>query len=152
MRSIRALFTSFVLVAASFGLSAQQNDSATPSQQVHSAKQVKKQHSKKQQPAVLQEPNCPYGYYSYAPYNCAPQGFYGSSWFVNGRFTGAGPWYRNLSDIPQTAQAPADPTYPQSGPNYPQSDANYPASAPAAQQQATIEEPNCPYGYYSYAP
>ena len=24
------------------------------------------------------EPACPYGYYDYAPYNCAPYGYYGS--------------------------------------------------------------------------
>lgn len=38
-------------------------------------------------------PVCPYGYYDYAPYNCAPYGYYGSEWFANGVFIGAGPWY-----------------------------------------------------------
>ena len=27
------------------------------------------------------------------PYECAPYGYYGSDWFVNGVFIGAGPWY-----------------------------------------------------------
>jgi hypothetical protein len=48
------------------------------------------------QGSAMPEPNCPYGYYSYAPYDCAPPGFYGPSWFVNGVFIGAGPWYRNI--------------------------------------------------------
>lgn len=39
-------------------------------------------------------PECPYGYYDYAPYNCAPYGYYGPQWFANGVFIGAGPWYR----------------------------------------------------------
>jgi hypothetical protein len=39
------------------------------------------------------EPVCPYGYFDYAPYNCAPYGYYGPDWFVNGVFIGAGRWY-----------------------------------------------------------
>jgi hypothetical protein len=39
------------------------------------------------------EPGCPYGYYDYAPYNCAPDGYYGSEWFSGGVFIGAGPWF-----------------------------------------------------------
>jgi hypothetical protein len=38
-------------------------------------------------------PVCPYGYYDYAPYNCAPYGYYGPDWFLNGVFVGAGPWF-----------------------------------------------------------
>ena len=38
-------------------------------------------------------PVCPYGYYAYAPYNCAPYGYYGPTWFSNGLFIGAGPWF-----------------------------------------------------------
>jgi hypothetical protein len=40
------------------------------------------------------QPVCPYGYYDYYPYACAPYGYYGSNWFVNGVFIGAGPWYQ----------------------------------------------------------
>ena len=29
-------------------------------------------------------PDCPYGYYDVAPYNCAPAGYYGPEWFVGG--------------------------------------------------------------------
>lgn len=38
-------------------------------------------------------PVCPYGYYDFAPYNCAPYGYYGPDWFVGGVFIGAGPWF-----------------------------------------------------------
>ena len=38
-------------------------------------------------------PVCAYGYYDYSPYACAPYGYYGPQWFVNGVFIGVGPWY-----------------------------------------------------------
>lgn len=38
------------------------------------------------------QPVCPYGYYGYAPYSCAPMGFYGPGYFHNGIFLGMGPW------------------------------------------------------------
>src|SRR5579862_8141249 len=38
-------------------------------------------------------PVCPYGYFDYAPYNCAPYGYYGPDWFVDGVFVGVGPWF-----------------------------------------------------------
>jgi hypothetical protein len=38
-------------------------------------------------------PVCPYGYFDYAPYDCAPYGYYGPDWFNGGIFIGAGPWY-----------------------------------------------------------
>jgi hypothetical protein len=38
------------------------------------------------------EPMCPYGYYDYAPYACAPYGYYGPEWFTGGIFLGTGPW------------------------------------------------------------
>jgi hypothetical protein len=38
-------------------------------------------------------PVCPYGYYDYPPYYCAPYGYYGPEWFVGGVFLGAGPWF-----------------------------------------------------------
>jgi hypothetical protein len=31
-------------------------------------------------------PVCPYGYFDYAPYDCAPYGYYGPDWFVGGVF------------------------------------------------------------------
>ena len=50
-------------------------------------------------PAVVEAPYaygppvCQWGYYSYYPYDCAPYGYYGPSWFAGGLFIGAGPWY-----------------------------------------------------------
>ena len=38
-------------------------------------------------------PVCPYGYFDFAPYDCAPYGYYGPDWFVGGVFIGAGPWF-----------------------------------------------------------
>src|ERR1700739_3777676 len=38
-------------------------------------------------------PVCPDGYFDYAPYNCAPYGYYGPDWFSGGVFIGAGPWF-----------------------------------------------------------
>ncbi len=38
-------------------------------------------------------PECPYGYFDYPPYDCAPYGYYGPEWFSSGIFIGAGPWY-----------------------------------------------------------
>jgi hypothetical protein len=38
-------------------------------------------------------PECPYGYYDVAPYECAPYGYYGPEWFTGGVFIGAGPWF-----------------------------------------------------------
>lgn len=39
-------------------------------------------------------PDCPYGYFDAAPYDCAPYGYYGPDWFAGGVFVGAGPWFR----------------------------------------------------------
>jgi len=38
-------------------------------------------------------PVCPYGYFDYPPYDCAPYGYYGPDWFIGGVFIGAGPWF-----------------------------------------------------------
>ncbi len=42
-------------------------------------------------------PVCPYGYFDFEPYNCAPYGYYGPDWFVGGVFLGAGPWFHGHS-------------------------------------------------------
>jgi hypothetical protein len=44
-------------------------------------------------------PECPYGYYDAAPYECAPYGYYGSEWFNGGVFLGAGPWFHGRDDF-----------------------------------------------------
>ena len=43
--------------------------------------------------ALGTEPVCGYGYYPYYPYACAPVGYWGANYFVNGGFMGVGPWY-----------------------------------------------------------
>jgi hypothetical protein len=45
------------------------------------------------------EPACPYGYYDYAPYDCAPYGYYGPEWFTGGHFIGAGQWFHGPSNF-----------------------------------------------------
>jgi hypothetical protein len=42
---------------------------------------------------VAGPPVCGYGYYDYYPYACAPYGYYGPQYFVDGVFIGVGPWY-----------------------------------------------------------
>jgi len=44
-------------------------------------------------------PDCPYGYYDYPPYACAPYGYYGPEWFVNGVFIGVGPWFHGPANF-----------------------------------------------------
>jgi hypothetical protein len=41
-------------------------------------------------------PACPYGYYDYTPYGCAPYGYYGPEWFHRGTFIGVGPWFHEI--------------------------------------------------------
>jgi hypothetical protein len=50
--------------------------------------------------AVGAAPACAYGYYGYYPYACAPYGYYGANYFVNGVFIGAGPWYHGYYGHP----------------------------------------------------
>src|SRR5882762_12030118 len=45
------------------------------------------------------EPGCPYGYYDYAPYSCAPYGYYGPEWFNGGIFIGSGPLFHGHHDF-----------------------------------------------------
>jgi hypothetical protein len=44
-------------------------------------------------------PDCPYGYYDVAPYDCAPVGYYGPEWFDGGAFIGVGPWFHGRDDF-----------------------------------------------------
>jgi hypothetical protein len=44
-------------------------------------------------------PACPYGYYDYSPYRCAPYGYYGPEWFNGGVFLGAGPWFHGHDEF-----------------------------------------------------
>jgi hypothetical protein len=57
------------------------------------------------------EPNCPYGYYDYAPYNCSPDGYYGPAWFNNGAFVGTGHWFHGSSDFHGEVNNTYDPQH-----------------------------------------
>jgi hypothetical protein len=57
------------------------------------------------------EPVCPYGYYGYAPYNCAPYGYYSDDWFNGGAFIGAGRWYRGGRGFYGHVNRSFDPRY-----------------------------------------
>lgn len=56
-------------------------------------------------------PSCPYGYYGYAPYNCAPYGYYGPEWFNNGVFIGAGRWFHGDPHFRGHVNRDFDPRY-----------------------------------------
>jgi hypothetical protein len=61
-------------------------------------------------------PHCPYGYYDYAPHNCAPDGYYGPEWFIGGVFIGAGAWFHGPNDFQGLVDNTLDPQYGYSGP------------------------------------
>ena len=56
-------------------------------------------------------PDCPYGYYEYAPHNCAPDGYYGPEWFHGGVFIGTGPWFIGSEDFQGLVDNALDPRY-----------------------------------------
>ena len=61
-------------------------------------------------------PACPYGYFSYAPYNCAPYGYYGPDWFVDGVFVGAGAWFHGPAHFSGHVDNRFDPRHGYRGP------------------------------------
>jgi hypothetical protein len=61
-------------------------------------------------------PICPYGYFDYAPYDCAPYGYYGPDWFVGGVFIGAGPWFHGPAGFHGHVDNRFDPHHGYSGP------------------------------------
>jgi hypothetical protein len=69
-------------------------------------------------------PACPYGYYDYLPYRCAPYGYYGPEWFSNGVFIGAGPWYHGRRDFYGHVDHRFDPRYGYRG-SYPRHDEHF---------------------------
>lgn len=44
-------------------------------------------------------PECPYGYYDVAPYDCAPSGYYGPEWFTGDVFVGVGSWFHGKTEF-----------------------------------------------------
>ena len=61
-------------------------------------------------------PVCPYGYFDYAPYNCAPYGYYGPDWFVDGVFIGVGPWFHGPAGFHGHVDNRFDPHHGYKGP------------------------------------
>jgi len=61
-------------------------------------------------------PVCPYGYYAFPPYNCAPWGYYGPEWFNGGIFIGAGPWFHGPRGFYGHVDHHFDPHYGYHGP------------------------------------
>ena len=62
------------------------------------------------------EPVCPYGYFDYAPYACAPYGYYGPDFFVGGVFIGAGPWFHGPRGFAGHVDNRYDPRHGYKGP------------------------------------
>src|SRR5580704_2368404 len=56
-------------------------------------------------------PDCPYGYYDYAPYNCAPTGYYGPEWFSGEDFVGVGPWFKGADNFRGNVDNTYDPQH-----------------------------------------
>ncbi len=61
-------------------------------------------------------PECPYGYFDYAPYDCAPYGYYGPDWFSGGIFIGAGPWFHGPAGFHGHVDNRFDPRHGYHGP------------------------------------
>jgi hypothetical protein len=61
-------------------------------------------------------PDCPYGYFDYAPYDCAPYGYYGPDWFSGGIFFGAGPWFHGPRGFAGHVDNRFDPHHGYAGP------------------------------------
>jgi hypothetical protein len=62
-------------------------------------------------------PVCPYGYYDFAPYACAPYGYYGPEWFSGGVFIGAGPWFHGPREFHGHVDNRFDPHHGYAGPH-----------------------------------
>jgi hypothetical protein len=61
-------------------------------------------------------PDCPYGYFDTPPYACAPAGYYGPEWFVDGVFIGVGPWFHGAKDFRGHVDNHFSPTHGYKGP------------------------------------
>ena len=61
-------------------------------------------------------PDCPYGYYDVAPYDCAPAGYYGPEWFNEGVFIGVGPWFHGPENFHGKVDTHYDPHHGYKGP------------------------------------
>lgn len=92
-------------------------------------------------------PDCPYGYYDYAPHNCVPDGYYGPEWFDGGVFIGAGPWFHGSNNFQGKVDNTFDPQYGYSGP-LPRAGKSLPRSG---ERPKNSEEMKCAMGTVIYA-
>jgi hypothetical protein len=84
---------------------------------------------------TIGSPDCPYGFYDYAPYNCAPYGYYGPEWFNGGVFIGAGKWFHGPEDFKGNVDNHFDAKHGYKGP------------APARGEKPTPEHPVPPSNF-----
>jgi hypothetical protein len=75
-------------------------------------------------------PDCPYGYYDYSPYACAPYGYYGPEWFSSGVFIGVGPWFHGDEHFNGHVNNRFDPQHGYKGPAPKVGDKREPNKAP----------------------
>jgi hypothetical protein len=75
-------------------------------------------------------PDCPYGYYDYSPYACAPYGYYGPEWFTGGVFIGVGPWFHGDEHFNGHVNNRFDPQHGYKGPAPKVGDKREPEKAP----------------------
>jgi hypothetical protein len=61
-------------------------------------------------------PECPYGYFDVAPFDCAPTGYYGPEWFTGDVFVGAGPWFHGKTEFRGKVDNSFDPQKGYKGP------------------------------------
>jgi hypothetical protein len=61
--------------------------------------------------SIGEAPACPYGYYDYTPYQCAPYGYYGPEWFHGHAFIGAGPWFHGHNNFHGHVNNSFDPNH-----------------------------------------
>jgi hypothetical protein len=94
-------------------------------------------------------PACPYGYYDYAPYNCAPYGYYGPEWFNGGVFIGAGPWFHGPHGFRGGVDRSYDPRWGYHG-TYPEHGAHY--APPPNHQEFHASHMSDGHGHYDEAP
>jgi hypothetical protein len=114
-------FTSAIVIAACLTLIAPQ---------MSSAPKMPSAPNSNSQVAVGVAPDCPYGYYDYAPYACAPYGYYGPEWFTGGVFIGVGPWFHGDEHFSGHVDNRFDPKHGYKGPAPKVGDKREPEKAP----------------------
>ena len=97
---------------------------------------------------VAGPPACSYGYYPDYPYACAPYGYWGPSYFANGVFIGAGPWFHGPHGFRGGVNRAYDPRYGYHG-AYPEHGAHN--APPASHEEFHASHMSDGHGHYSPA-